>query len=737
MPIKLSEIPEVQGPVKLSDIPELSPRYGSGLSPEFPDLPNFELSKELRERTENSLYYSQQYGIPPEMAFDMEPELKKQAEKLDLMSDIEKALYETPENIKIGTIGLAASTMFAIKRRAMMLSGGGIFPDEMVKHQFEPVKPMKREELPNIPGMIRPMTKDWPMGTLAEAFGLITRLPHIAGTIFQEEQRKLAETQDREIIKNAPITKAMRLVTQSGVPSMAAALGITLLTGDPTVALALLGEMEGGSAFQTQLEGGASIMKANVIGNLSEVAEIGGEMLVLPKIFKGVKEGFSLREALGVILENATQEGITGFNQRFLEVFGLETTKGMGIEEAAIKALNEGIKAIPENAWVGGASAGGPVAIRGGFDMAVSAIKGKKAVGVEVFAKPIAAEAPPTEAIAAPSKAVVGQTQAGVTITPEMGKPYSATLYRGTSTEGALDAGIYGKATYYTPDKNVAEHYRRGEGEILQQEVNLNNPFVGTESDFSKFVGFTQEQRNALAEKGVSQEEYDNLEAQNIRDKLEKMGHDGFVLVDKDSNVLEVGVFKQAPAVEKGAKPTEPERKVSRLAERTEELAVEKHLAENLGELPTYETMKMTEQAKMATEIIDRDYEQAKRIAMGKENPPTGLRAASMYEAVKYKAIKDNDVETLRRLATESTIPAELSALGQEIKAADTRTALADPVKSMQDIQKTREKVVKKRKKIKSIKRETSRMTEEIRSVIRETVTRRQNWTEFVESIRC
>ncbi len=186
------------------------------------------------------------------------------------------------------------------------------------------------------------------------------------------------------------------------------------------------------------------------------------------------------------------------------------------------------------------------------------------------------------------------------------------------------------------------------------------------------------------------------------------------------------------------AKPTEaPERKVSRLAKRTEELAVEKQLTESLGELPTYEKMKMADQAKMATEIIAEDYDRAKRMALGKEAPPKGLRAASIYEAVKYKAVKEGDVETLTQIATESTIPAELSALGQEIKAADTRTAMADPVKAMQDIKKKRETKVKKRTKVKSIKRETSRLTQEMKSVIRETTTRRQNWNEFVESIRC
>ena len=641
------------------DMMEPDPRYGSGMSPEFPDLPDFKLSKELREKTENSLYYSQQYGIPPEMAFEMESELKKQAERLDLMSDIEKAIYETPENIKIGTVGLAASTMFAIKRRAMLLSGGGLFPDEMVKHQFEPIKPMKREELPNIPGMIRPMTKDWPTGTLAEAFGLVTRLPSVAGTVIQEEQRKMAEAQDREIIKNAPITKAMRSVTQSGVPSMAAAIGIALLTNDPTVALALLGEMEGGSAFQTQLEGGASIMKANIIGDLSEAAEIGGEMLVLPKLFKGVKKGFSLRQAFTAILENTTQEGITGFNQRFLEVFGLETTKGMDAEQAAIKALNEGVKAIPENAWVGGASAGGPVMIRGGFDLAVSAVKGKGTVGAEVVAKPIATE----KAAETPAKAKTPIKP----ITPAKVVKAPIKLAEATVTEGKVTDKIFVHETdkafekfdlskagtgqgeawlgrgIYLNEKGSFKFERYGKNKIeakLSPEANIfevvNTPEDKYRDTFVKWAVENTKTGQELAE----QRQKEGLSLQNLlpRDILQKnpdvvqklrdAGYDG-LYQDGELVIYNPDVLKPTPAEAKGK--GEGEEKVSRLAERTQELAVEKQLTENLGDLPTYETMKMADQAKRAVEIIDKDYEQAKRIAMGKENPPQGLRAASMY----------------------------------------------------------------------------------------------------------
>jgi hypothetical protein len=328
--------------------------------------------RQLYKRAEIVYDVSEANNIPLETVMDNYG-LIVQDERTGTLTDLGRALKETPENLRIGTIGVGAGLLFAIKRRGMQLSGAGIFPDEMVKKQFEPVTPKARQELPNIPGIIKPTLQDWPpLGAVtSEAFAIPSRLPHIGGYLLREEQRRRIEAQDRVTLKTAPITRLMRSVTQTGVPSMGAAIGIGILTGDAVAALALLGEMEGGSAFQEQLESGASIFKANVIGDLSEAAEIGGEMIVLPKILKGVRTGATLRQWLVTIAENATQEGITGFNQTFLSVIGTETTKGTPLEEATIKALNEGVKAIPENAWVGGATAGFAATARSGFDLVV------------------------------------------------------------------------------------------------------------------------------------------------------------------------------------------------------------------------------------------------------------------------------------------------------------------------------------------------------------------------------
>ena len=149
------------------------------------------------------------------------------------------------------------------------------------------------------------------------------------------------------------------------------------------------------------------------------------------------------------------------------------------------------------------------------------------------------------------------------------------------------------------------------------------------------------------------------------------------------------------PPVEKLAEPPEPQKGVSSLSIRTEADAIAKKLTDDFGSLPEYKTMDMREQANRAKGLIDTDVEQAKRIAMGLEAAPEGLRDASVYEAVKLDALKNGDVDLLRKLAVESTVPSKLSAYGQEIKASDSKL-MDDPVRVMQDVAKTRQEYAKR-----------------------------------------
>jgi len=153
--------------------------------------------------------------------------------------------------------------------------------------------------------------------------------------------------------------------------------------------------------------------------------------------------------------------------------------------------------------------------------------------------------------------------------------------------------------------------------------------------------------------------------------------------------------LEQPPVLPETPVAGEAPMKESTLAARAESDAIAAKLTEDFGALPEYRTMSMKDQADRATAIMDADYEAAKRMAMGDELPPSGVREATMYEAVKIRAIKEGDVETLHALATESKVPGKLSEYGQAVKAADSRI-MDDPVKAMQDVGETRAERAKK-----------------------------------------
>lgn len=304
--------------------------------------------------------------VAPVQPAPVAPVQPGEPQRIPLKQDVMRAIKETPEDIKIGTIQLGANVLSAVKRRAVQLSGGGILPDEMVLAQYEPVeaRPItQRGLLGQTPEERRLRDVRLPGAIAAQAAGVVTRLPDIGSRLLNKEAERRQAEQDEVTLATSPLTRLHRSVVQSGVPSVGAAVGISLLTGDPLIGLALLGETEGGAAFQEQLESGASVRKATVIGDLSEAAEIGGEMLVFPRLLKGFKGGLSIREGLTLIAENATQEGITAFNQRFLESFGKLTTEGMDAKEAARRAFKDGVKAMPEGAFVGGAIGAGSTTV--------------------------------------------------------------------------------------------------------------------------------------------------------------------------------------------------------------------------------------------------------------------------------------------------------------------------------------------------------------------------------------
>lgn len=180
----------------------------------------------------------------------------------------------------------------------------------------------------------------------------------------------------------------------------------------------------------------------------------------------------------------------------------------------------------------------------------------------------------------------------------------------------------------------------------------------------------------------------------------------------------------------------EGERVPSRLAANVEANAIEKKLTNSLGDLPEYNRVNLKEQAQHAADLISDDPARALRIALGKEVPPNHILPEAVFTAVEDRAVKSGDVLTLRRLAQESTLSTEATAMGQRIRALGERDQ-DSPVKIIQDIQKARTELVQK-KLGKPVKAAKAAEVKEIKDSIRETAkASRQTWEEFTHSLTC
>lgn len=125
-------------------------------------------------------------------------------------------------------------------------------------------------------------------------------------------------------------------------------------------------------------------------------------------------------------------------------------------------------------------------------------------------------------------------------------------------------------------------------------------------------------------------------------------------------------------------------------AQRTEALAVEKKLAQGF-DLKATPNISLADQADKAVNILNADYEKAKAIAMGDVNPPNGVLPSTVFEAVKARAAREGDAETLRKLATESKIPGVGKSYGQ-YNAAFAYKDPESPFTAMESIVQARKK---------------------------------------------
>lgn len=167
------------------------------------------------------------------------------------------------------------------------------------------------------------------------------------------------------------------------------------------------------------------------------------------------------------------------------------------------------------------------------------------------------------------------------------------------------------------------------------------------------------------------------------------------------------------------------------LSQGVEAKAIESKLTANFGDLPEYQTVSMADQAQKASEIIAKDSEMAKSIALGEKAPPKGVLPESVFVAVENKAIAEGDVQTLKDLAN-SKLSAGATTMGQRIRTLAERDPTS-PVGIIQDVQKARADALAS----KDVTRQTSDTIKEIQKSMKKVATTKETWNSFVDSITC
>lgn len=170
------------------------------------------------------------------------------------------------------------------------------------------------------------------------------------------------------------------------------------------------------------------------------------------------------------------------------------------------------------------------------------------------------------------------------------------------------------------------------------------------------------------------------------------------------------------------------------LSKSVETKTIEDKLTKGFGDLPEYRQVSMKDQAARANDIINNNYEQAKRIAMGEELPPKDVLASSVYVALAEHANLNGDVALIRDLAMNSKITEQGTTAGQFIRAFGELDP-ESPVGAIQEVVKAREDAINK--KYKDVNKVKDATIKDIKESIKKTAPTKETWRSFVDSITC
>jgi len=202
--------------------------------------------------------------------------------------------------------------------------------------------------------------------------------------------------------------------------------------------------------------------------------------------------------------------------------------------------------------------------------------------------------------------------------------------------------------------------------------------------------------------------------------------------VEKPEEPLNADILISTATTEKVAEVREG--KVSKIAKSIEEKSIEAGLTKGFGHLAEYTPIVIKEQAQRASDLINTNIDEARRIIRGEKPLPEGLKGTALITAMEERIKKTADGELASELAN-SPLVSGTSAAAQELRLAAERDP-ASPVAAIQGVNKILEETAKKRFPGKILNKAKADAVSKIKNNIKNTNTN-QSWQQFIESIKC
>lgn len=292
----------------------------------------------------------------------------------------------------------------------------------------------------------------------------------------------------------------------------------------------------------------------------------------------------------------------------------------------------------------------------------------------------------------------------------------------------ALGGGYLGELI---KKKSIDTLFKGVEKEATQRMGKLSDEEIGQlRSHFSE--GIDKETALKDLEVGRKQQIKESPKAEVINKELESVKP----LVQGEPPLKTQPGVNETPIIQEANKG---EVKASKVAKSIESKAVERKLTDKFKELAGYDPAVIKEESKNATDLINNDFEKARRIIRGEEPSPKNIKNdVSLVTAMEEHIANEKDVEKAAEFSRElasSPLVSETSKAGQTLRL----TAERDPesvVAQITSVADERAKIFEK-KYGKTASSEVKKEMGKLKETVRKNMPTKEDWSKFIEEITC